>query len=59
MFSSNAPTTQISNIDFTDSEVQEVLAGLDPTKAAGCDKISPFVLKHCACIFITSSPSVL
>ena len=42
--------TQLSNIEFTDSEVYEVLARLDTTKAAGCDTISPFVLKHCACI---------
>ena len=50
MFSLNAPTTQLSNIEFTDSEVYEVLARLYPTKTSGCDTISPFVLKHCACI---------
>ena len=50
MFSLNAPTTQLSNIEFTDSEVYEVLVRLDPTKAVGCNTISPFVLKHCACI---------
>ena len=44
----HAPTTQLSSIEFTDLEVYEVLTKLDPTKASGCDMISPFVLKHCA-----------
>ena len=38
MLSLNEPTTQLRNIEFTDSEVYEVLAGLDPTKAVGCDR---------------------
>ena len=42
------PTIQLSSISFTELEVYEALAQLDPQKAMGCDMISPLVLKLCA-----------
>ena len=42
------PTIQLSRISFTELEVYEALAQLDPQKAMGCDMISPLVLKLCA-----------
>lgn len=42
------PSTQLSNITITELEVYEALRKLDPSKAFGCDQISPLVLKFCA-----------
>ena len=44
MSSLQAPTTQLGIIEFTETEVFEVLVKCDPTKAVGCDMISPFVI---------------
>ena len=38
----------ISEITFSESDVYEVLAALDPNKAMGIDGIGPNVLKYCA-----------
>ena len=42
------PSTYLSEAYITEAEVYEILANLDPTKAMGCDKIHPIVLKHCS-----------
>ena len=53
MSSLQTPTTQLSIIEFTVTEVFEVLINLDPTKAVGCDMISAFVIKQCADVSAT------
>ena len=47
---SDLPTPQYicSDIVITEDEVLQVLSSLDPSKAAGYDKIGPKLLKHCA-----------
>ena len=42
------PSTYLSEAYITEAEVHEILAGLDPTKAMGCNNIHPIVLKHCS-----------
>ena len=42
------PSSQLSFINITASETFEALSALDITKAMGCDKLSPRVLKACA-----------
>ena len=42
------PELQLSEIRITEEEVLETLSALDPSKAPGCDNISPLVLKRCA-----------
>ena len=42
------PTTVLSDIDISVSDVYNVLINLDPTKAMGIDRIGPGILKHCA-----------
>ena len=42
------PTTVLSDIDISVSDVYNVLINLDPTKAMGVDRIGPGILKHCA-----------
>ena len=43
-----SPDLHLSDIEFTDLEVYELLSPLDPTKAMGPDSIHPLVLKNCA-----------
>ena len=38
----------INDISITEDEVYLALISLDPSKAAGCDRIGPKLLKHCA-----------
>ena len=42
------PTTVLSDIDISISDVYNVLINLDPKKAMGIDRIGPGILKHCA-----------
>ena len=43
------PTTVLSDIDISISDVYNVLINFDPTKAMGIDRIGPAgILKHCA-----------
>ena len=42
------PTTVLSDIDISVSDVYNVLINLDPTKAMGIDRIGPGILKDCA-----------
>ena len=43
-----APSSHLSSISIDSSDTFRSLAGLDPEKAMGCDKISQKVLKSCA-----------
>lgn len=43
-----SPSTQLSHIEIDSSDVFQALIKLDPTKAVGCDKIPPRLLKCCA-----------
>ena len=43
-----SPISQLSSIDINCSDVYQALIKLDPTKAMGCDNISPHLLKICA-----------
>ena len=54
----------ISPIIFTQSGIQHLLSTLDVSKASGPDRVSPYILKHCAeelspvlQIIFTQSPS--
>ena len=42
------PSSFLCDISFSEAEVYEILAHLNPTKAMGCDEIHPLVLKHCS-----------
>ena len=42
------PNSQLSHINIDSSDVYQTLIKLDPTKAVGCDKIPPRLLKYCA-----------
>ena len=42
------PQPTLGEISITQSDVFRALISLDPSKAMGCDGISPKVLKHCA-----------
>ena len=42
------PQTSISEIQFSELDVYDAFSSLDVSKAAGCDGISPKLLKHCA-----------
>lgn len=42
------PTNQLSHITIDECDVFQALSNLSPSKAQGCDNISPFVLKFCA-----------
>lgn len=42
------PSSQLNFVNITASETFEALSTLDITKAMGCDKLSPRVLKACA-----------
>ena len=43
-----APLIQLDQIEIDSSDVFEALRCLDPTKAVGCDGVSPYFLKSCA-----------
>ena len=43
-----SPSLQISSITIKPNDVSEALSSLDPSKASGCDNVSPYVLRHCA-----------
>ena len=47
----------ISNLLITDSDVYEVLSGLDISKAKGLDGIGPCVLKYCLRAIVSPVPS--
>ena len=42
------PMNQLSHITIDESDVFEALTNLSPSKALGCDNISPYILKFCA-----------
>ena len=42
------PNSQLSHINIDSSDVYQTLIKLDTTKAVGCDKIPPRLLKYCA-----------
>ena len=42
------PMSTLSEVSFTELDVFHVLQSLDPSKAMGCDGISPKLLKNCA-----------
>ena len=42
------PQTSIREIQFSELDVYDALSSLDVSKAAGCNGISPKLLKHCA-----------
>ena len=42
------PVNQLSHITIDESDVFEALTNLSPSKAQGCDNISPYVLNFCA-----------
>ena len=42
------PMSTLSKVSFTELDVFHVLQSLDPSKAMGCDGISPKLLKNCA-----------
>ena len=46
----HVPTPQFtcSDVVTTEEEVFQALSSLDPSKAEGCDKIGPKLLKKCA-----------
>ena len=46
-----APLIQLDQIEIDSSDVFEALRCLDPTKAVGCDGVSPYFLKNCATNF--------
>ena len=43
-----SPSTHLSNIFISESDVYEVLTTLNPTKSAGSDEVSAKLLKSCA-----------
>ncbi len=43
-----SPSARLSRIEIDSSDVYQALIKLDQTKAVGCDKIPPSLLKHCA-----------
>lgn len=43
-----SPSSQLSHVAIDSSDVFQTLIKLDPTKAVGCDKIPPRLLKCCA-----------
>lgn len=43
-----SPNSTLANIEISESDVLEVLASLDPSKAVGPDGIGPNVLKYCS-----------
>ena len=42
------PSPSICEVSFSELDVFRILQSLDPSKAMGCDNISPRLLKHCA-----------
>ena len=42
------PLQQLNHISLDESDVFKALIQLNPSKAQGCDNISPYVLKYCA-----------
>ena len=42
------PSSYLSEVSFTELDVFRALRSLDPSKAMGCDGISPKLLKNCA-----------
>ena len=52
------PDHFIDAITITESDVYHALLSLDPSKAMGCDGISPKLLKHCA-LPLTPALSIL
>ena len=44
----SSPSTHLSNIFISESDVYEVLTTLNPTKSAGSDEVSAKLLKSCA-----------
>ena len=45
-----APQFTCSDVVITEEEVFQALSSLDPSKAEGCDKIGPKLLKKCALV---------
>ena len=52
------PSSQMSSIEITESDVFTALSKLDDTKAYGCDEIHPKILKNCTLSVLESVHSL-